>query len=168
MGIDVSTSLLRYKWGVGKGVATVTIQREPRAVFQAVTDISRMGEWSPECTGCSWLDGATGPAVGAKFQGKNRARIGPVTVKKWTTTSEVTKFVQDQEFEFVTDDFTHWRYEFIEIDGSTRLTESFRHEPYEGFSRFLYETLTNRRKTMIAGMQTTLETVKAILEGRAE
>ena len=31
-----------------------------------------MGRWSPECTGGKWLDGAAGPAEGARFKGSNK------------------------------------------------------------------------------------------------
>ena len=33
-------------------------------VYELVADVTRMPEFSPEIRRCSWLDGATGPAVG--------------------------------------------------------------------------------------------------------
>ena len=63
------------------GSATTTIDAPIGDVFAAVTDVTRMGEWSPECVGCRWIDGAGGPAVGARFEGDNVARVGPITVK---------------------------------------------------------------------------------------
>jgi hypothetical protein len=30
-----------------------------------------MGDLSPECVSCEWIDGATGPTVGARFRGRN-------------------------------------------------------------------------------------------------
>jgi uncharacterized protein YndB with AHSA1/START domain len=44
-----------------------TIAASPDALWKMVSDVTRMGEWSPENTGGEWLKGATGPAVGAKF-----------------------------------------------------------------------------------------------------
>lgn len=35
-------------------------------VYDLVTDISRMGEWSPENQGGTWSDGASSPMVGAR------------------------------------------------------------------------------------------------------
>ena len=67
--------------------ATTTIAAPISAVFAAVTDVTRMGEWSPECVACRWVGDATGPAVGAKFEGDNVAAVGPITLKRWTTTS---------------------------------------------------------------------------------
>jgi hypothetical protein len=46
----------------------------PDAVYALVADVTRTPEWSPEVVGCTWLDGATGPAVGARFAARNRRR----------------------------------------------------------------------------------------------
>ena len=49
-----------------------------------VSDVTRMGEWSPETIRCTWIDGATGPAVGARFKGTNRRGIF-----RWSTKPEI-------------------------------------------------------------------------------
>ena len=67
------------------GAASIVIDRPASEVFSAISDITRMGEWSPECTAGRWIEPATGPAEGAVFEGDNVAAIGPVTLKKWTT-----------------------------------------------------------------------------------
>lgn len=51
---------------------TVEIAAAPDKVYAMVSDITRMGEWSPECVSCRWAKGATGPAVGARFKATNR------------------------------------------------------------------------------------------------
>ncbi|MDX1605235.1 MAG: SRPBCC family protein, partial [Candidatus Competibacterales bacterium] len=38
-------------------------------VWNLVADVTRMGEWSPEATGAKWRKDASGPTVGASFQG---------------------------------------------------------------------------------------------------
>ena len=48
-------------------------------VWALVTDLPRMGEWSPENAGGEWVQGATGPALGSVFQGKNKNGI-----RRWT------------------------------------------------------------------------------------
>jgi hypothetical protein len=48
---------------------------EPAEVWRLVSDVTRTGDWSPENTGSRWRGGATGPAVGARFQGTNRNGI---------------------------------------------------------------------------------------------
>jgi uncharacterized protein YndB with AHSA1/START domain len=49
-------------------------------VWAMVSDVSRMGEWSPENEGGSWLAGATGAQPGAEFRALNRLGKG-----KWKT-----------------------------------------------------------------------------------
>jgi uncharacterized protein YndB with AHSA1/START domain len=53
---------------------TVPIPRE--RMWDLVTAVDRIGEWSPEATGGSWCDGAQGPAPGARFIGRNRFPSG--------------------------------------------------------------------------------------------
>jgi len=50
------------------------VPAEPEHVYRLVSDVTRIPEWSPEVIGCTWLDGATGPAVGARFRARNRKR----------------------------------------------------------------------------------------------
>ena len=55
--------------------AETFIEAPPAHVWELVTDIVRMGQWSPEYQGGEWLDGATGPAVGSRFiQGSQQAQ----------------------------------------------------------------------------------------------
>ena len=147
-----------------EGTASAVIDRPISEVFEAVSDATRMGEWSPECTGGRWVAPATGPAVGAEFEGDNLAKLGPITLKRWTTTSEVTECTPNEVFEFVSAGYTTWRYEFEAGDGSTTVTESFSHEPYSGFQGFLYGTLFRRQSAMVKGMQQTLSRIKDTLE----
>ena len=41
-------------------------------VWTMVSDLPRMGEWSPESEGGTWIGSATAPTPGAKFRGVNR------------------------------------------------------------------------------------------------
>jgi len=147
-----------------EGSATVTINRPAPEVFAAVSDITRMGEWSPECTGGRWVAPATGPAVGTEFEGDNVANAGPITLKRWTTTSEVTELVPDKVFEFVAEGYTTWRYDLTETDGVTTVTESFKYAPQSGWRGFLYGTIARRPAAMAKGAQKTLDRMKAVLE----
>ena len=146
------------------GSATITIDRPVAEVFAAVSDISRMGEWSPECVACRWADGVDAPAVGATFSGDNVAKVGPITLKKWTTTSEVTAYEPNALFEFVAEGYTTWRYQFEARDGSTVVTESFSFAPPTGVQKFLFETVLRRSTGMVKGMVATLARIKTALE----
>jgi len=146
------------------GSASITIDRPLAEVFAAVSDITRMGEWSPECVACRWAEGVDGPALGSEFSGDNVAKVGPLTLKKWTTTSEITAYEPDAVFEFVAEGYSTWRYEFEDRGGSTVVTESFSFPPPEGVQKFLYETVMRRSKNMVKGMDATLGRLKAALE----
>ena len=43
---------------------TVHIDAPPEAVWDLVSDVTKIGRYSPETFEAEWLDGATGPAVG--------------------------------------------------------------------------------------------------------
>lgn len=146
------------------GSATVVIERPPIEVYAAISDITRMGEWSPENTGGRWLHGAKGPAEGARFEGDNIVRLGPMTLKRWTTTSEVSECRPGECFEFVTENHTTWRFDLEPEEASTRVTQTYRHPPYQGWQNLVYEKLGRRSTAMPAGMQQTLDRLKAVLE----
>ena len=58
-----------------RGLALTEVCASPSQLYDAVSDVRRMGEWSPECQRCEWIDEAVGPAVGARFKGRNRRGI---------------------------------------------------------------------------------------------
>ena len=144
------------------GSASVEISKSPDEVWAAIADITRMGEWSPECTGGRWIGGATGPTLGAKFEGDNEMKIAGRTVKKWTTTSEVTASDPGQVFEFIAEGYTTWRYDFAPSGTGTRVTESFSYEA-KGLQGFVYDKIVQRPRSIKKGMQRTLERIKASL-----
>ena len=147
-----------------EGSATVQIARDPATVFAAIADITRMGEWSPECTACRWTGGATEPAVGAHFEGDNKAVVLGITAKRWTTDSEVTACVPGELFEFVAEGYTTWRYELSPTATGTEVTESYAYESTPGFQTFLYTTIMRRPAAMVTGMERTLGRIKAAVE----
>jgi len=149
---------------MSEGTASVVIDRPADVVWAAVADITRMGEWSPECTAGRWVGGG-GPAVGASFEGDNAAKFAGRTVKRWTTTSKVTACDPGRVFEFVAEGMTTWRYVLEPAPGGsgTRVTESFSYSP-KGFQGFVYEQVLRRRAAMTKGMERTLGRLKAVLE----
>jgi len=145
---------------------TLHIDAEPTRVWELISDITRMGEYSPEVFEAEWLDGATGPEVGARYRGHvKRNERGPT----YWTTCEVTECSPGEVFEFgvMMGDkaMNTWRYEFAPGGGGgTDATESFRLSgkilpaiwyPLGGFLR-------QRRNER--DMLRTLERVKAVAE----
>ena len=51
---------------------SIVVARSPEVLYDMVSDVTRMGEWSPVCTACWWDDG-DGPRIGAWFTGHNES-----------------------------------------------------------------------------------------------
>src|SRR5438552_17284418 len=152
------------KKGTSGKVAT-SIDVSPEVLYELISDVTRMGEWSPECRRCEWIDGATGPAVGARFRGHNR--LGPV---RWSTTSKVVAADPGRAFAFTVvlgdRDETRWRYRLEPNGAGTSVTES-----YEFVWAPLRIRLGNmfmpRGKLLNQGMRKTLARIKAAAEAQA-
>ena len=147
-----------------EGSTSIVIDRPVDEVFAAISDVTRTGEWSPECIGCRWVGGATQAAKGATFEGDNKIAIGGMTLKKWTTTSKVSELVDGKVFEFVAEEYTTWRYELEPSGAGTKITESYRYTSKPGMQTFIYGTLLRRPAAMNKGMAKTLARLKAALE----
>ena len=101
--------------------ATIEIDAPPQAVYALVSDIERMGEWSPETVGGRWLDGATG-RVGDWFEGHNRSGE-----REWQRQCQVAEAEPGRAFTFVVGgveaNCTWWSYELTPTAAGTALTE---------------------------------------------
>ena len=143
------------------------IAASPETVYAMVSDITRMGEWSPENTGGEWLEGATGPAVGARFKGKNKRKGG------WSTKCTITAADPGHEFAFdVGKGETKWRYRFEAAGEGTDVVESFDIVKEPGaIGRFFTKLGTGlpwseREADMVKGMEQTLAKLKAAAEAK--
>ena len=109
-------------------VDRIEVEREiaaaPEEVWQLVSDLPRMGEWSPENTGGEWVKGATAPAVGAKFKGRNAA--GSTT---WSTMSTVTDASPGERFSFSVAagpfKIADWAFAIERTDTGSRVVQSW-------------------------------------------
>jgi uncharacterized membrane protein len=147
---------------------TVAMNAPAQQVWQLVADVRNTGKFSPEVIEAEWLDGATGPSLGAKFRGHvRRNEIGPV----YWTTCRVTACEPGREFGFAVlmgdRPVNNWHYRFAPGDGSpgmTEVTESFRMN--DGLFTTLFGLLGGqlRRRRNIRDMRKTLERIKAAVE----
>jgi uncharacterized protein YndB with AHSA1/START domain len=144
---------------------TVYMAAPPEKIWDLVSDVTKIGRYSPETFEGEWLDGATGPAVGARFRGHvKRNGVGPIY---WTSAS-VTACESGRVFEFGVGKpgkaLNTWRYELTPNGDGTDVTESFRLTDQLGLK--IYWTLWgwSRGKVNRKGMQTTLERIKAEVE----
>jgi hypothetical protein len=135
-------------------------------VWDLVSDVTRIGSYSPETFEAEWLDGATGPQAGARFRGHVRRNgRGPVY---WTTCT-VTASEPGREFAFAVkgpgaQTVNVWRYQLEPTADGTDVTESF---ALSGALPIrLYWALAGpwRLRTNLNGMRTTLERIKAVAE----
>jgi uncharacterized protein YndB with AHSA1/START domain len=153
--------------------ASVTVAAPPERVWERVTDVTRMGDASPVCTGCEWDDPAAGFVEGAWFTGHN-SEPG----RGWSTRCLVVDVVPGRSFAFVnhgqgTVPLVRWGYEVEPTDdGGSTLTETWEVLPdYPDVITKLYpeytieEILPNRERTAHEGMAATLAAMKAELEG---
>jgi uncharacterized protein YndB with AHSA1/START domain len=139
-----------------RGEARIRIAAPAERVWDLVADVTRMGEWSPETKRAVWVDGATGPVVGARFRGDNR-----VGFAKWSTTPTVIAARRGEEFAFDTGTTT-WRYELHGREDGCEVIESY--ETHWNPLLELGSRLTLRDRALVRGMQKTLEQLKAAAE----
>jgi uncharacterized protein YndB with AHSA1/START domain len=145
---------------------TVHIAAPADRVWDLVSDVTRIGEFSPETFEAQWLDGATGPRAGARFRGHVRRNgRGPVY---WTTCT-VTVADPEREFGFSVAGLggataNTWRYSLEPTAGGIDVTESF--ELPATLVNRIYWTLGGpaRLRTNLDGMRATLERIKAVVE----
>ena len=124
----------------------MVVDKDPGTMWDLVTDVSRIGDWSPECTGAAWLDGGQ-PERGARFAGRNEFSGGFSSA----VTCVVTEAQRPAVFEWIVLDPTQnpacpgsiWRYELVRSDspGQTRVRHRFVHGcGLTGLSRAMLES----------------------------
>ena len=145
----------------------IDVEAPPERVYALLADVTRMGEWSPECVRCRWLGADSGPRVGARFRGTSRKGW-----RRWSTLSTVVAATPGRSFAF---DVTYfrlpvatWRYEFRPTDeGGTHMVESV--EDRRGrLLRAVSPLITGSRdrgRRNTETMAATLDRLKAAAEG---
>ena len=161
-----STSSRRStRWWLRQDSRSVVVQAPAERVYALVADLSRMGEWSPECQRVEWLEGSDGPAEGARFVGHNKG--GPGGLMKWSRRGRVLTADPGREFAFATEEGgkegVEWRYRLEPVEGGTRVTESYEVHWIPTWARIV-DVPTNRAGELRRHMQHTLEQLKSAAE----
>ncbi|WP_370969636.1 SRPBCC family protein [Amycolatopsis sp. cg9] len=73
----------------------IEIGAAPEVVYALVSDPGKLAEVAEEYAGHRWVGGADGPAVGAKFRGRNRRGF-----RRWSTLSTITDAEPGRRFGF--------------------------------------------------------------------
>lgn len=144
---------------------SVVVSRSPDDLYDMVADVTRMGEWSPVCRSCWWVEGDA-PTTGARFAGRNET-----PERTWETTSEVVVADRGREFAFAVESTrTRWGYTFAAVDGGTEVTESWEFNDRgravfeERFGDDAEANIEDRRSRARSGMAATLSALKAVAE----
>lgn len=146
---------------------TVHMKAAPRTVWALISDVTRIGEFSPETLEGRWINGATGAAVGAKFQGHvKRNGRGPM----YWTTCRITRCEPERDFAFVVEapgarsEVNTWRYRLAPAGEGTDVTESFELAPSLLIRAYWMLAGPFRSRTNVRGMTETLNRIKAVAE----
>ena len=142
-----------------------TVAAPPAAVWTLVSDPTRMGEWSPENVGATWLGGASGPALGAQFRGANKN--GWI---KWKTKCTVTECDELEAFAFEVKSgpvpIASWAYRLRAVEGGTEVTEEWTSDEAKWMETIASKLLKidSRAEFNRSSMETTLAAMAAHLE----
>jgi hypothetical protein len=144
------------------------IEASPHALYEFVSDVTRTPQLTSAIISCHWLNGTSGPAVGARFKAINKAGRGP----NWSNKPVVITADPDKEFAWArTEPFAGtvaWRYTFPREEAGTRVTESYEvTKPLTIVGWFIIGTLyglKDRRSDLYAGMLATLDRLAEITE----
>ena len=148
-----------------KGQAEIFISAAPVDVYSVVADVTRMGEWSPECYRCEWQGDATGATYGARFRGWSKSSF-----LRWSRLLQVEAADPGKQFQFVTlkdfvnKDSTIWTYRFRKQDGGTLLTESYEGTAEPSLPIRIVSRLAKRPHDMVPHMDRTLANIKSAIE----
>jgi Polyketide cyclase / dehydrase and lipid transport len=149
---------------------TVSLQiaADPDTIYELVADVTRTPNFSPEIVECRWLNGATGPAVGARFKARNKMPKRPTFSNK----PVVTIVEPGKTFAFArTEPFggtVEWRYDFTPNNDGSLVVESYTvTKPVSRIGWFIIGTLfgrKDRQADLHEGMTQTLERLRHAVE----
>jgi hypothetical protein len=153
------------------------IAARPELVWDLVADVTRVGEWSPECIRAAWLGEPGRPQPGAWFTGRNRLPNG----FEYEVTCVVTEADRPRAFAWVVLDdsadparpSSSWRYRIDPLPGGgSRVRQRFTHGPGDSFLREIAASAPNgaaefivaRQDGLRANMRATLRAMKMAAE----
>ena len=147
------------------GEVSLHMDAPPSQVWDLVSDVTRIGEFSPETFEAEWTRGHTGPEVGATFRGHvKRNGVGPV----YWAPCKVTACEPERSFEFGVmgpgGRLNTWGYRLEPEGGGTLVTEYFRLTPNLPLRAYWAVLGHLRGRTNERGMRTTLERMRMVLE----
>jgi hypothetical protein len=158
-------------------VAEEVVAARPELVWDLVAEVTRVGEWSPECIWAAWLGEPGRPQPGARFIGRNRILNG----FEYEVTCVVTEADRPRAFAWVVLDDSGdparpsslWRYRIDPLPGGgSRVRQRFTHGPGASYLREVAAwapdqaagIIAARRDGLRANMSAALRAMKAAAE----
>ncbi|WP_030902232.1 SRPBCC family protein [Streptomyces sp. NRRL F-5126] len=155
---------------------SVVVARAPLAVYEQVSSVWRMGEWSPENLGARVRGGQRAAEAGMVFDGRNRRGVF-----SWTTRCTVVAAEPGERFVFAVraiglrtprlrGPIATWEYRFEAVPGGTRVTETWTDDRtrWPDPVANAFDRIATRGHTFAAfqarNIATTLRNLKAALE----
>ncbi len=141
------------------------IAATPDVVWSMVSDLPRMGEWSPENNGGEWKRGAKGPAPGAKFKGRNANGSN-----RWSTAVTVVDATPGEHFSFRVTvglfKIAEWSFDIEATEGGCRVVQTWVDQRSEFMKQLGARAsgVDDRIAHNRAGMKQTLAAVAAAAE----
>lgn len=153
------------RWWLTTDHVDLEIDGNATVLYDMVSDLPRIGEWSPECERVVWEGEVDVPVVGTTFVGHNA--VGPGRRIRYSRHGRVLAAERGKEFAFITDEggreSTVWRYTFSPAGRRTRVTESYEVRWIPTWARIL-DVPTNRHRQLVQNMATTLERLRLAAE----
>lgn len=158
--------------------AQIEVQCTSSAAWNLISDVTRIGEFSPECVDAWWVPGRPAGWVGGRFEGRNR-RVDGEEVYEWVRPCDVVVWQPERAFSWTVGDrydgtpASRWSFSIRAGASGVTLRQDFWHEA-DGLSglRHMAEAApaeasriaSDRIVALGDGMTETLQRMKTVLE----
>ncbi|WP_433722246.1 SRPBCC family protein [Nocardia sp. CA-129566] len=151
------------------------IDAPPDRVWRWVSDIHLMPRLSAELRAVEWLDGATAPAVGARFSGQNAHEA----LGSWETISTIVEFDPERSFAWAVGDPEYpssiWRFTLQPEGPGTVLEQWTQMGPARSGLSYAIDASPDKEQKIVfvrlrefeTGMKANLAAIKDLVEGAA-
>jgi uncharacterized protein YndB with AHSA1/START domain len=153
----------------------IEVSAPPERVWAIVSDIAVMPGASPELQAVEWLDGRSGPRLGARFAGHNRNK----TLGEWSTVSVIVEYEPPRVFAWAVGDpelpSAIWRLSLEPREDGTLLRHWVQLGPGRSGLSFAIDRMPDKEQKIVfvrlreleANMGATLAEIKRLAEGPA-